>query len=272
MPGAARAARGLALACHPGPTLVVALFMTAYAVRVVGYPAGPAALLALAVLTGQLSIGWSNDALDADLDRLARRQDKPSVTAGLSPRWLWSAAAAAAVACVVTSLALGLAAGAVHLAAVGMGWAYNLGLKRSALSPVPYLLAFAALPVVITLAAPASASGPRPGPAVVVAVALLGVAAHFANTVRDVSADAATGVRGLPQRLGPGTSMVVAAAGVALAALALLVSPERPGPIGTWLLAAGTAVALAGIAARGRVAFPLTLVAVALVIGGLLGP
>jgi len=36
-----------------------------------------------------------------------------------------------------------------------------------------------------------------------VAAALLGFAAHFANVLPVLRADAATGVRGLPQRLGP---------------------------------------------------------------------
>ena len=45
-----------------------------------------------AVSTGQLSIGWSNDALDAARDRLAGRTDKP-VAAGRLPRRTVAAAA-----------------------------------------------------------------------------------------------------------------------------------------------------------------------------------
>ena len=36
------------------------------------------------------------------------------------------------------ALACGLLAGVVHLVAVGGGWAYNLGLKRTVLSFLPY--------------------------------------------------------------------------------------------------------------------------------------
>jgi hypothetical protein len=93
-------------------------------------------------------------------------------------------------------------------------------------------------------------------------------------------------VRGLPQRLGPHRSLQVTALGVGTAALVLLAGvldgAGRPGLVGVGLLACGAVVALAGLAfARpggpgasplpaGRIAFRLTLGAVALVVLGLL--
>jgi 4-hydroxybenzoate polyprenyltransferase len=259
--------RGLLAACHPGPSAVVTAFAAAYAALVVGLGARTTLVLTLAVLLGQLSIGWSNDRLDAARDTAAGRTDKPIPAGEVSPRTVAVAAAVALLGCVVTSLALGPLPGLVHLVAVASGWVYNLALKFTPLSPLPFAVSFALLPAVATTAA---AEPARPDADIVVAAGALGAAAHFANTVGDVEADAATGVRGLPQRLGPARSMIVMAVLVLLAALALLVGPSRPGPVGTVLLAVAAVIAVTGVAVRGRAAFRLTLVAVACVVGGLL--
>ncbi|MDF2846038.1 MAG: ubiquinone biosynthesis protein UbiA, partial [Oerskovia sp.] len=56
--------RGLALASHAGPTVVVTVLAGFFAAGV-GSGATTTALVVAAVLTGQLSVGWSNDWLDA---------------------------------------------------------------------------------------------------------------------------------------------------------------------------------------------------------------
>ena len=106
-----------------------------------------------AVLTGQLSIGWSNDLLDLprDIRTASLRQaagDRRAVA-----RLVRAACAVAVVACVGLSLALGWAAGLVHLLGVACGWAYNLGLKATAWSWLPYAVAFGSLAAVPSLAA-----------------------------------------------------------------------------------------------------------------------
>ena len=52
------------------------------------------------------------------------------------------------------SLAAGRQAGAAHLTGVAAAWAYNLGVKRTAASWVPYALAFGLLPAFVTLGLP----------------------------------------------------------------------------------------------------------------------
>jgi 4-hydroxybenzoate polyprenyltransferase len=81
---------------------------------------GRAALLGAAVLVGQLSVGWSNDAIDAPLDSAAGRPDKPIATGAISRRTVAWCAGTAAVADVPLSLALGWRAGLAHLLAVGL--------------------------------------------------------------------------------------------------------------------------------------------------------
>lgn len=182
---------------------------------------GRSVLLAIAVLCGQLSVGWSNDAIDAPLDLAAARRDKPIALGAVSRRLVGRCAAAALVADIPLSLAVGVRPGLMHLTAVALAWSYNLGLKRTVLSPLPYAAAFGLVPVVVAATKPGA---PAPRAALIVAGVACGVAAHFANTVGDTAEDAMTGVRGLPQRLGPAASTIVAGGFIAAAAIAVLVA------------------------------------------------
>lgn len=229
--------RGLVLATHAGPTVAVTAFATALA-GAAGLGARTA-LVAAAVLVGQASVGWANDALDAPLDLAAARRDKPVVLGLVTSTLLWRAAVTAVIVDVPLSLALGWRAGAAHVIAVASAWTYNVSAKFTRLSPLPYALSFGLLPVAVAGALP---HHPRPQLALVGAGVALGLAAHFANTVADVEADAGTGVRGLPQRLGPAVSIGLAAAGVALAAALLVATVRRP----LTVVAAVVAVVVAG--------------------------
>jgi 4-hydroxybenzoate polyprenyltransferase len=151
----------------------------------------------------------------------------------------------AAAAAVPLSLALGVAAGLAHLVGVASGWAYNLGLKSTAWSWAPYAVTFGLLPAVVTLALPGS---PPPPAWAVAAGALLGVGAHLVNVLPDLEDDAATGVRGLPHRLGRRASSLIAPAVLTAASLLVVLGPAgAPRPAG-WA-ALTLAVGLAGVAA-----------------------
>ncbi|HEY0813147.1 MAG TPA: UbiA family prenyltransferase [Pseudonocardia sp.] len=217
----------LARSCHPEPTAAVTLMLTALAVTA-GRTAAGVVLVALAVLTGQLSIGWLNDALDAARDQAVGRTDKPVVAGAVSARTVRAAALLAAVACVPLSLASGLLAGGVHLVAVAAGWAYDLGLKGTSVSVLPYVVCFGLLPAFVVLGLPGS---PVPPWWLVTGGALLGAGAHFANVLPDLEDDAATGVRGLPHRLGAAGSRV-AAAWLMLGATVVL---ALGAPVAPWL-------------------------------------
>lgn len=236
-----RAAAALGRASHAVPTAAVTFGCVATGWSA-GLPPGRLARLGAAVLTGQFSVGWLNDCLDAQRDAVAGRREKPTVTGALSARTLALATGGAAVATTVLSLRLGPRPAVVHLAGVGCGWAYDAGLKGTLVSPLPYAVAFALVPGVLVAA---TADVPV-APLVVAAGAALGAAAHFANTVADAEADARTQVRGLPQRVGPRGSAAVAAIGVGVGATLLV--RHRPEPL-VWLagVAATTAAAVGAI-------------------------
>jgi 4-hydroxybenzoate polyprenyltransferase len=228
---------------------------------------GRSALLAAAVLCGQLSVGWSNDAIDAPLDTRAARRDKPIVTGAISRQTVAWCAAGALILDVPLSLTLGWRAGLAHLAAVALAWSYNLGLKRTVLSVVPYTIAFALLPVVVAAMLPGS---PLPQLTLIIAGAGCGTAAHFANTVGDSAEDAMTGVRGLPQRVGPGPSTVIAGGFVVLAVIHVLIAAgATPLTVGAAIVDGAIAAALPlALRVRGarRLAFRLVIAAVAVLV------
>jgi heme o synthase len=255
----------LARATHPLPCLAVTALATAMALSA-GVHAR-SALLAVAVLCGQLSVGWSNDAIDAPVDRRADRRDKPIATGAVARSTVAGCALGAAALDIPLSLVLGWRAGVAHLLAVAMAWSYNLGLKRTVLSVVPYAVAFGLLPVVVAAMLPGS---PLPRMSLIVAGAACGTAAHFANTVGDAAEDAMTGVRGLPQRLGPGGSTLVAAGFIVVAIVNVLIAA------GATPLTVSAAVIDVGIAAvlplainrpdSRRLAFRLVIVAVSVLV------
>jgi 4-hydroxybenzoate polyprenyltransferase len=255
---------GLARACHPLPSAAVTAFAAALGLSA-GLSGARTILLGAAVLTGQLSIGWLNDYRDRELDRTARRPDKPLATGQATDRSVGAAASAASALCVGTSLGLGWQPGLIHLLAVGSAYSYDLWLKSTVLSWLPFALSFGLLPSVVTTALP----DPRLAPAAIwTAGAALGVGAHFANTVKDTAADALTGVRGLPQRIGPRWSLRLGAACVAAAGISLVAAD--PGSVAEWVCAAVAFVAaLIALRAPARLAFPGVIVSAALVVAGL---
>ncbi|GAA4842838.1 hypothetical protein GCM10023235_18550 [Kitasatospora terrestris] len=264
---------GLVRACHPLPAAAVTVLAGVLATAVGRGPAGTALVVA-AVGAGQLSVGWSNDWIDAARDRAAGRVDKPLAVGELPPRSVAVAAGCALVLCVPLSLASGWLAGAAHLVGVAAGLAYNVRLKRTVLSWVPYALAFGLLPAFVVLGLP---GGPRPAAWVLGAGALLGAGAHFANVLPDLDEDRAAGVLGLPQRLGRVVSGVVAAVLLTAATVVLAVGPPGPpGPAAWAALAATVPLALAAVVApRSRLPFVAAILAaavdVALLVGTALG-
>lgn len=246
-------------AAHLEPSLTVTVVACALATGA-GRSLAGVAWVGAAVLAGQLSVAWGNDWLDRERDRVARRADKPVAAGALAPAAVRNAALAALVACVPLSLASGPRATAVHLLGVGAGWAYNLGLKATAASVVPYAAAFALIPVFVWLGLPGR---PLPPWWAVVASGLLGTGAHFTQALPDLDADARTGVRGLPQRLGFRGSLL-ATAGLLGAGATVIAAGVRPiGGLTAGAVAAGLVLVagllVAGLRGRTRLAFHLTI-------------
>jgi 4-hydroxybenzoate polyprenyltransferase len=203
--------KGLLKAAHFGPTLIVTAISFGFARHY--WWEGPAYVIALGVFIGQLVVGWSNDLYDFDDDLKHQRINKPLVsgliTKQLLQKWLRFMLPFSFVANLLGPL--GIKGGLVYMLGIACGVAYNFYFKFNLFSPLPYAVAFAALPSCVVIS-----KDSNPPLWMLIGGALFGMAAHFINVIKDMDQDQASGIKGLPQRLGKTKSIAAAAVLIAL--------------------------------------------------------
>jgi 4-hydroxybenzoate polyprenyltransferase len=234
----------LALSTHPGPGLAVTVIAVVLGIGL-GLDAVRLILLGLAFLFNQASVGLSNDWIDAERDAAVGRKDKPVARGWIRASTVRTAAFVTAALAIALTVPLGLWATITHTVFIVSAWAYNAGLKNTPISVLPYIVSFGLLPMVVTLsrAEPAAAA-----PWALGLGALLGVAAHFANVLPDLEDDRATGVRGLPHRLGRRATGIATYLVLAAASVLAVVGPPSPVTVLQWVgLAVGIAIAVTGM-------------------------
>ena len=117
-------------------------------------------------------------------------------------------------------------------------------------------------PAVVTLAGEPSQWPPL---WMVLTAAALGVAAHFLNTLPDFEADAATGIQGLPHRLGATPSRVIATVLLLVASATAVLGPDgAPGLSGWVAMLVVALLAVVALLGRGKAPF-YAAIAIALV-------
>jgi 4-hydroxybenzoate polyprenyltransferase len=209
--------KGLRQASHFGPTLIVTAI--AFGFGTYYWWEGPAYVIAFTVATGQLVVGWSNDLYDYKDDLAHNRTNKPLVSGLITPQYLMKWLRFMVPFSFITNLLgpLGIKGGLVYMLGIACGVAYNFYFKFSFLSPLPYAIAFAALPSALAISKDIT-----PPTWMWLGGALLGMAAHFINVIKDMEQDQISGIQGLPQRLGTKNSIIAAVALIALGILVLL--------------------------------------------------
>jgi 4-hydroxybenzoate polyprenyltransferase len=209
--------RGLLTASHFGPTLLVTAISFGFANHY--WWEGPAYVIAFGVFTGQLVVGWSNDLYDYQDDLSHQRMNKPLVSSLITEeflrKWLRIMLPFSFVANLLGPL--GIKGGLVYMLGIACGVGYNFYFKFSWLSPLPYAIAFAALPSSVAISKDIT-----PPLWMWLGGALFGMAAHFINVLKDMKADQKSGIRGLPQRLGSLNSIIAAVALIALGVAVLI--------------------------------------------------
>jgi 4-hydroxybenzoate polyprenyltransferase len=197
--------KGLLKASHFGPTLLVTAISFGFATYY--WWEGPAYVIAFGVFTGQLVVGWSNDLYDFEDDLKHNRQNKPLVSGVITREFLQRCLRLMVPFSFIANLGgpLGLNGGLVYMLGVAFGVAYNFYFKFSFLSPLPFAIAFAALPSCIAISKDIT-----PPTWMWTGGALFGMAAHFINVIKDMKADQISEIKGLPQLLGTRKSIIVA--------------------------------------------------------------
>ena len=210
---------GLLRASHFGPNILVTLISLFFAQLY--WWEGPAIVIAFGVFCGQLVVGWSNDIIDYQDDLLHNRQKKPLVSGQISLKLLQNSLRVMLPIAIVINLfgPLGLIGGGLSVLAIGFAVAYNFYFKFTVFSWLPYAIAFASLPSCMALS-----KGEAPALWMWLGGALLGTAAHFLNVIKDMEQDKASGIKGLPQRLGTRASLVIAIVLIAAAVVQILLT------------------------------------------------
>jgi len=154
---------------------------------------GKIIFLVPAVLLGQFIVGWLNDYLDRDRDRIAGRTDKPIAMGLISPRTILLLMIPSFVLSIALGFTFGTRAGWVYVIAMVSALLYDLYLKRTALSILSLIVSFGLLPVFVALGSPMAR---YPAGWMIAAAALLGATIHFLNVIPDFADDKKTGVKG----------------------------------------------------------------------------
>ena len=208
---------GLRLASHFGPTVIVTTISLTLSFFYTSWQ--NAIMIAFGVALGQLVVGWSNDLYDYADDLKHQRMNKPLVKGTITRELLMRCLIIMVPLSFLANLLgpLGIKGGLVYMFGIACGVAYNLYFKFNIFSPLPYALAFAALPSSIVIA-----QEQTPPVWMWLGGALFGVAAHFVNVLKDIDEDQISGIGGLPQRLGMRHSIISAVVLIALGVIVLI--------------------------------------------------
>ena len=194
----------MAKACHFGPTVLVVSIT--FIVSITQLSAAKSFGIAIAILAGQLVVGWTNDLLDHPLDKAAGRIKKPLVSNTVTRRQLQIGIAAALSAAVLLSFLgpLGIKGGLLHMLGLASATIYNFWAKSTWFSPVPYAISFGALPWAVY-----SVAHKNPPVWLFVDFILVSLSFHLLNVIKDLEWDRKQQVLGFPQRMGKLIAVVI---------------------------------------------------------------
>jgi len=210
----------LAKATHFGPLMLVVI--TSFVLAFTQFSFGKSILIALAIFCGQCVVGWTNELVDLPLDSAARRLKKPLVNGSVTTADLRIGISFTLLLAALLSFLgpLGVKGGGLHMLGLASASLYNLKLKPTWFSAVPYAFSFGAVPWAIYSAAHRS-----PAPWLYIGFAVVAVAFHFLNVIKDLEWDTKQGVLGMPQRVGKRWSVAIATVLVVLAIVLVITRP-----------------------------------------------
>ncbi len=198
--------------------------------------------LALTMLLAQFSISALNDWADRERDARAGRA-RPLPAGLLSPRTAITTAVVCAALAVALAASFGWRSTGLVVLGIAAGWLYDLGLKATPLSFLPFALAFPLLPLWVGVVA---GRFDRSLLWLFAAGMPLAMAIHLADAIPDREVDAAGGARTMAVALGRPAAERLAAFALAAGAsiLGLSLGGTRIAAAGgVWVAGATAAVA-----------------------------
>jgi 4-hydroxybenzoate polyprenyltransferase len=229
---------------HPFPSLIVVAVTVAFAFVAESSPdPGVVAMLGVGMLCYQFSIGITNDIYDT-LDDAKAKQWKAMARGLISRRAAVLLAVGLAALGMVLTAGLPFGSWLIGIAGLACGLAYDVHLKRTTWSWLPFAIAFPLIPIWVFTALDewdgllwwVLPLGP-----------LLGLALHLANQAPDVPKEAH--IRGMAHRLGSerAANLALGLLGLAgIVATLVLLAGEAP----SQALVVGATVLLSGVLAK----------------------
>ena len=231
---------------HPFPTLLnVAATGGLAVVAARGVPSASLLVrMLLLMFCAQSAIGIVNDLCDRELDA-ATKPWKPVTDGLISQRVAVGAASVLVASTIGIGVTLGIASFALAMVGLAAGLAYDVRLKRSVLSALPYMIGIPTLPLWVW----ATLGEWQRGLWWLVPIGgLIGLSLQLQNSLADLDDDASQGVFGLAYWLGARRATIVAwsSFGAALAASALL-APALDYDVIPYVSAAGVGAVCFGL-------------------------
>jgi 4-hydroxybenzoate polyprenyltransferase len=219
---------GVLRATHPRQGMLTALAMAAAALAS-GRPLREALVAGAAVLVVQAILGLVNDVVDRERDVTTGVPGKPIAEGRLPAGNATFVATCLAILAIPLSLQNGSAAAAALLGSFVAGLAYNLRLRRTALSWLPWAVGYGLFPAFLSYGGwGGGLHGGPPTWAMTGLVALLGIGVHFLTSLPHLVADNKTGVRHLPLRvalkIGAPRLLVISGVFTGLVAIGVLIA------------------------------------------------
>ena len=201
--------RAWLIAAHAFPLMAVMVLTALIAlVSADGEPdASRLVALLVAMLASQLAIGWSNDYLDREVDAL-HQPWKPIVRGDIDAAKMPFAIFCALVVSLAAGVTLGWLPLLLLVVGTSAGLVYNLWLKASRFSALPYLVALGVLPPFVWTALDVYEDDFL---GLYLVATPLALAAHLANVLPDVESDRDQGRQTLAVALGVARSLLVLA-------------------------------------------------------------
>jgi len=240
-------ARGYVRLIHPFPVAMNAVAAVAFAmIAVHGWPGVRVlCIIAAAIIGSQATVGVVNDLRDRDLDAVAK-QEKPLVSGRATVRGAACVGVVALIMALVAGAALGRLSLLFVLAMTAAGLVYDLWLKRTAVSFLPYIFGLPILPIwawICVRDAP-----PRLWLTYPLGV-LVGFGLHLANALPDAERDAAGGIRGIVQVVGTRAALLLCVGSFALSILIVAALTVARHDAAVTIMISGAAALLLGAAA-----------------------
>ncbi len=238
--------RGYLRLIHPFPVAMNAVAAVSFAILAVhGWPGLRAAvLIAAAIIGSQATVGIVNDLRDRDLDAVAK-PEKPLVSGRVTVRGALCVGVIMLVIAIVTGLAIGPLSLVFVVAMTAAGLIYDLWLKRTVVSFLPYIFGLPLLPIWAW-------TGVRDAPPRLWLTyplgVLVGFGLHLANALPDAERDESGGVRGIVQVVGVRRALLLCLGSFALTILAVAALTAARRDTAVFVLIGGAVVVLLGAA------------------------